>query len=63
MHVLEKKFLFRTDKQILFYCLMYQNKIENLCSIEQDLAVAIDAKCDNVKDHMRDMYPILVDEV
>lgn len=41
----------------------FQKKIDKLYSIEQDLAVAIGAKGGKVKDHMRNMYPILVDEV
>lgn len=51
------------DKLILLYSIYSpQKQIGKLCSIEQDLAVAIGAKGGKV-DHMRNMYPILVDEV
>ena len=40
----------------------FNNKIKQLCEVEQNLAMDADSEGEKIKDHMKNMVPLLLDQ-
>jgi len=40
---------------------MFNNKIKQLCEVEQNLAMGADSQGEKIKDHMKNIVPLLLD--